>query len=164
MRNVPMSGSGVQETWAVLHTSRENCSQVPVSELQRRQLSLVSSPPQRRPLSWVCPRLESGWVGSVQEAHDGRYTSAEKSPVIRTAAEILFVRLRVIIVKLKVPLKVLLKVKVKVKVRTWSGHGQVRSGQVRSDSNSNSNSNVGPELYTKIGFHSPLTTTHHHHL
>ena len=37
----------------------------------------------------------------------------------------------------------------------------VRSGQVRSDSNSNSNSNVGPELYTKIGFHhhSPPTTT-----
>ena len=34
------------------------------------------------------------------------------------------------------------------------------SGQVRSDSNSNSNSNVGPELYTKIGFHHhPLT--HH---
>ena len=34
------------------------------------------------------------------------------------------------------------------------------SGQVRSDTNSNSNSNVGPELYTKIGFH------HHspHHL
>ena len=33
----------------------------------------------------------------------------------------------------------------------------VRSGQV---SNSNSNSKVGPELYTKIGFHPP---THHHH-
>ena len=31
------------------------------------------------------------------------------------------------------------------------------SGQVRSDSNSNSNSNVGPELYTKIGFHPPTT-------
>ena len=50
------------------------------------------------------------------------------------------------------------RVKVKVKVRTWSGHGQVRS-----NSNSNSNSKVGPELYTKIGFHSPpthpLTTT-----
>ena len=45
------------------------------------------------------------------------------------------------------------RVKVKVKVRTWSGHGQVRS-----NSNSNSNSKVGPELYTKIGFH-PLTTT-----
>ena len=48
------------------------------------------------------------------------------------------------------------KVKVKVKVRKWSGHGQVRS-----NSNSNSNSKVGPELYTKIGFH------HHpppHHL
>ena len=47
------------------------------------------------------------------------------------------------------------RVKVKVKVRTWSGHGQVRS-----NSNSNSNSKVGPELYTKIGFHSPppLTT------
>ena len=59
-----------------------------------------------------------------------------------------------IIVKLKVPLQVRLKVKVKVKVkvRTWSGHGQVRS-----DSNTNSNSKVGPELYTKIGFH------HHHH-
>ena len=45
------------------------------------------------------------------------------------------------------------------------GQGQdqdlVRSGHIRSDSNSNSNSNVGPELYTKIGFHSPLTTTHH---
>merc|ERR1711879_385015 len=42
-------------------------------------------------------------------------------------------------------------------VRTWSGHGQVRS-----NSNSNSNSKVGPELYTKIGFHPPthpLTTT-----
>ena len=41
--------------------------------------------------------------------------------------------------------------------RSWSGHGQVRS-----NSNSNSNSKVGPELYTKIGFHSPpppLTTT-----
>jgi len=47
------------------------------------------------------------------------------------------------------------RVKVKVKVRTWSGHGQVRS-----NSNSNSNSKVGPELYTKIGFHhSPPTTT-----
>ena len=44
--------------------------------------------------------------------------------------------------------------RVKVKVRKWSGHGQVRS-----DSNSNANSKVGPELYTKIGFH-PLTTTH----
>ena len=56
----------------------------------------------------------------------------------------------VIFVKLKVPLQVPLKVKVKVKVkvRTWSIHGQVRS-----DSNFNSNSNVGPELYTKIGFH-----------
>ena len=32
------------------------------------------------------------------------------------------------------------------------GQGQ---GQVRLDSNSNSNSNVGPELYTKIGFHPP---------
>ena len=42
------------------------------------------------------------------------------------------------------------RVKVKVKVRTWSGHGQVRS-----NSNSNSNSKVGPELYTKIGFHHP---------
>ena len=31
-------------------------------------------------------------------------------------------------------------------------------GQVRSDSNANSNSKVGPELYTKIGFHHPLTT------
>ena len=45
------------------------------------------------------------------------------------------------------------------KVRTWSGQGQVRSN---SNSNSNSNSKVGPELYTKIGFHppthSPLTT------
>merc|ERR1711953_767812 len=46
------------------------------------------------------------------------------------------------------------RVKVKVKVRTWSGHGQVRS-----ISNSNSNSKVGPELYTKIGFHPPTTTT-----
>ena len=36
-------------------------------------------------------------------------------------------------------------------VRSWSGHGQVRS-----NSKSNSNSKVGPELYTKIGFH-PLT-------
>ena len=37
--------------------------------------------------------------------------------------------------------------------------GQVRSDQVwsNSDSNSNSNLKVGPELYTKIGFH------HHHH-
>ena len=51
------------------------------------------------------------------------------------------------IVKPKVPLQVPLK------VRTWSGHGQVRS-----DSNSNSNSNVGPELYTKIGFHHPPKT------
>ena len=42
--------------------------------------------------------------------------------------------------------------RVKVKVRTWSGHGQVSY-----NSNSNSNSKVGPELYTKIGFH------HHHH-
>ena len=60
------------------------------------------------------------------------------------------------IVKLKVPLQVPLKVKVKfkVKVRTWSGHGHVRS-----NSNSNSNSNVGPELYTKIGFHH--SPTHH---
>ena len=49
------------------------------------------------------------------------------------------------------------RVKVKVKVRTWSGHGQVRS-----NSNSNSNSKVGPELYTKIGFHPP--THHQHHL
>ena len=45
-----------------------------------------------------------------------------------------------IFVKLKVPLQV------KVKVRTWSG-------QVSSNSDSNSNSKVGPELYTKIGFH-----------
>ena len=49
------------------------------------------------------------------------------------------------------------RIRVKVKVRTWSGHGQVRS-----NSNSNSNSKVGPELYTKIGFH-PLTH-HPHHL
>ena len=65
-----------------------------------------------------------------------------------------FVKLKV---PLQVPLMVKVKVKVKVKVRTWSGHGQVRS-----NSNSNSNSKVGPELYTKIGFHSPthpLTTT-----
>ena len=48
----------------------------------------------------------------------------------------------IIIVKLKVPL-------------------MVRSGQVRSDSNSNSNSNVGPELYTKIGFHHHHSPTHH---
>ena len=42
------------------------------------------------------------------------------------------------------------------------GHGQVmvRSGQVRSNSNSNSNSKVGPELYTKIGFHHPPLTHH----
>ena len=70
------------------------------------------------------------------------------------------IKLKLGIVKLKVPLQVPLKVKVKVKDMVWSG--QVRSGQVRSDSNSNSNSNVGPELYTKIGFHSPLTTTTHH--
>ena len=48
------------------------------------------------------------------------------------------------------------------------GHGRDMvwswSGQVRSDSNSNSNSNVGPELYTKISFHSPPLTAHHHHL
>ena len=38
--------------------------------------------------------------------------------------------------------------------------GQVKvKVKVRSDSNSNSNSKVGPELYTKIGFHPPLTTT-----
>ena len=49
------------------------------------------------------------------------------------------------------------RVKVKVKVRTWSGHGQVRS-----NSNSNSNSKVGPELYTKIGFHHSPALTHHH--
>ena len=48
------------------------------------------------------------------------------------------------------------KVKVKVMVGTWSGHGQVRSGQTLTP---NSNSNVGPELYTKIGFPPPLTTT-----
>ena len=54
--------------------------------------------------------------------------------------------------------------KVKVMVRSWSGHGQdmVRSGQVRANSDSNSNSKVGPELYTKIGFHPPSTTTTHH--
>ena len=44
----------------------------------------------------------------------------------------------------------------KVMVRTWSG-------QVRANSDSNSNSKVGPELYTKIGFHPP-THHHHHHL
>ena len=43
---------------------------------------------------------------------------------------------------------------VKVKVRTWSGRGQVRS-----ISKSNSSSKVGPELYTKIGFHPPPPTT-----
>ena len=47
--------------------------------------------------------------------------------------------------------------KVKVKVRTWSG--QVRPGQVRSNSDSDSNSKVGPELYTKIGFHHPPPLT-----
>ena len=63
-------------------------------------------------------------------------------------------------VKLKVPLKVPLKVGSRsrsrsiVKVRTWSGHGQVRS-----NSNSNSNSKVGPELYSKIGFHHHSPTT-----
>ena len=62
---------------------------------------------------------------------------------------------KLIIVKLKVPLKVPLKVG--SRSRSRSGHGQVRSD---SNSNSNSNSKVGPELYTKIGFHHP--TTHHH--
>ena len=40
----------------------------------------------------------------------------------------------------------------------WSWSGQVRSD---SNSNSNSNSNVGPELYTKIGFHHHLPTITH---
>ena len=50
------------------------------------------------------------------------------------------------------------RVKVKVKVRTWSGHGQVRS-----NSNSNSNSKVGPELYTKIGFHHNIADCTYQH-
>ena len=41
-------------------------------------------------------------------------------------------------------------------VRSWSGHGQVRS-------NSNSNSKVGPELYTKIGFHHNIADCTYQH-
>ena len=47
-------------------------------------------------------------------------------------------------------------------VRSNSGQVKLRSGQtqVRSNSDSNSNSKVGPELYTKIGFHHSPPPTH----
>ena len=74
-------------------------SQVPVTELHWRQLSLVSYsyPPQRSPLfSTVWDTLSSGSRGREQEVpDDGRYSSAVfrvrdvNPPVIRTAAEII---------------------------------------------------------------------------
>ena len=91
-----MPDTGVQETWSNLSSSRvSSFSQVPVSGLHNRQLSLlVPDPPHRSPeLSRLWCHLTSGSRGREQETpEEGRYNSAVSPrcgavlslPVIRT--------------------------------------------------------------------------------